>query len=103
MCTARVLQAGDKVLYSDLVLENGEPLDPPPPIVIMLHKPTGYVTTSPEDKAISDPVVYDLLPYRYMCVCACHPCMRHQRGLPSPAPRYGVVPDVCAINGPARS
>ena len=40
---------------------DGEPLDPPPGILLMLHKPTGY-TCSTKDKGR---IVYDLLPPRF--------------------------------------
>jgi 16S rRNA U516 pseudouridylate synthase RsuA-like enzyme len=33
--------------------------------VVLLHKPVGYVVTSPDDERVTDPVVYDLLPYRW--------------------------------------
>jgi 16S rRNA U516 pseudouridylate synthase RsuA-like enzyme len=46
------------------VLVDGEELDPPLPMVVMLHKPVGYVVTAPDDDKVLDPVVYDLLPYR---------------------------------------
>lgn len=62
--------------HGDVMLLSGEALDPPPAIVVMLHKPVGYVTTSPSDKAISDPIVYDLLPYRRV------PFYRHTDDLP---------------------
>ncbi len=40
---------------------DGEKLDPPSPLVLMLNKPAGY-TCSHEDKG---PLVYDLLPVRW--------------------------------------
>ena len=49
--------------WGDIVLD-GEELDPPSPLLVLLNKPEGYVTTSPDDENISDPTVYDLLPYR---------------------------------------
>ncbi|GLC33148.1 hypothetical protein PLESTM_000029900 [Pleodorina starrii] len=58
------LKVGDKVAWGDVVLD-GEELDPPSPLLVALHKPTGYVVTSPDDENIPDPVVYDLLPYRF--------------------------------------
>ena len=39
----------------------GEPLDPPPGVVILLHKPVGYVCST-QDRP---PLVYDLLPPRF--------------------------------------
>ncbi|KAG2450498.1 hypothetical protein HYH02_004999 [Chlamydomonas schloesseri] len=59
------LKVGDKVAWSDLELEGGEELDPPGPLLLALNKPTGYVVTAPDDENIPDPVVYDLLPYRF--------------------------------------
>ncbi len=55
-----VLYADDKVEHPDIRLD-GEPLDPPAGLVLMLHKPIGY-TCSTKD---SGRVVYDLLPPRY--------------------------------------
>lgn len=55
-----VLYADDKVEHADIHLD-GEPLDPPAGLVLMLHKPVGY-TCSTKD---SGRVVYDLLPARY--------------------------------------
>lgn len=46
------------------MLLDGEPLDPPSPLTVLLHKPVGYVVTSPDDERVLDPVVYDLLPHR---------------------------------------
>jgi len=62
-------------------------IPPPPshaaaPFALLLHKPVGYVVTSPEDRNILDLKVYDLLPPRCMLgwvggVCAhMHVCMR---------------------------
>ncbi|KAF6265883.1 pseudouridine synthase [Scenedesmus sp. NREL 46B-D3] len=58
-------KVGQKALAGQLLLD-GEPLDAPPPLAIVLHKPTGYVVTSPDDENVADPKVYDLLPYRYL-------------------------------------
>lgn len=63
----RVTDADDEVLYADDVVlhENirvdGEVLDPPPGLLLMLHKPLG-VTCSTKDPGR---VVYDLLPPRF--------------------------------------
>lgn len=46
------------------VLLDGEQLDAPWPLGLLLHKPVGYVVTSPDDENVPDPKVYDLLPYR---------------------------------------
>ena len=55
-----VLYADDKVEHAQIRLD-GEPLDPPPGMVLMMHKPLG-VTCSRKD---GGRVVYDLLPPRY--------------------------------------
>ena len=63
----RVTDADGEVLYADDPLDHGnvrvdgEPLDPPPGLVLMLHKPAGY-TCSTKDKGR---IVYDLLPERF--------------------------------------
>jgi len=63
----RVTDADGEVLYADDKIEHarirldGEPLDPPTGLVLMLHKPLG-VTCSRKDPGR---VVYDLLPPRY--------------------------------------
>lgn len=63
----RITDADGEVLYADDTIEpaairiDDEPLDPPPGLLIVLHKPTGTTCSS------KDPgrVVYDLLPPRY--------------------------------------
>ncbi len=63
----RITDADGEVLYADDTPEHasvrvdGEPLDPPQGLLLMLHKPTGY-TCSTKDPGR---VVYDLLPPRY--------------------------------------
>ena len=63
----RVTDAAGEVLYADdrpawdEVRVDGEPLDPPPGLLLMLHKPVGY-TCSTKDRGR---LVYDLLPPRY--------------------------------------
>jgi 16S rRNA pseudouridine516 synthase len=63
----RVTDANGEVLYADDqvahagVRIDGEPLDPPPGLLLMLHKPVGY-TCSTKDPGR---VVYDLLPPRF--------------------------------------
>ena len=63
----RVTDAAGEVLYADDPLEHdqvrvdGQPLDPSPGLVLMLHKPAGY-TCSTKDKGR---IVYDLLPERF--------------------------------------
>lgn len=55
-----VLYADDNVTH-DTIRIDGEPLDPPPGLLLMLHKPPG-VTCSTKD---AGRLVYDLLPPRY--------------------------------------
>lgn len=55
-----VLYADDKVEHADIRIDD-EPLDPPPGLVLMMHKPLG-ATCSRKDVGR---VVYDLLPPRY--------------------------------------
>ena len=63
----RVTDAAGDVLYADDVRAladvrlDGEPLDPPPGLVLMLHKPVGY-TCSTKD---AGRLIYDLLPPRF--------------------------------------
>lgn len=59
--------AGDALRHDDPVDHDdtrvdGEPLDPPPGAVLMLHKPVGYVCSTKDVNA----VVYDLLPHRFL-------------------------------------
>ena len=55
-----VLYADDRVAHADVRID-GEPLDPPTGLTLMLHKPVGY-TCSTKDRGR---LVYDLLPPRY--------------------------------------
>ncbi|MCI4568410.1 pseudouridine synthase [Lysobacter sp. CFH 32150] len=55
-----VLYADDKVSHADIRID-GEPLDPPAGLVLMLHKPVGYTCSTKDPGRI----VYDLLPPRY--------------------------------------
>jgi len=63
----RVTDAEGEVLYADDQVEHdavridGEPLDPPAGLLLMLHKPVGY-TCSTKDPGR---VIYDLLPPRF--------------------------------------
>jgi len=63
----RITDAGGEVLYADdrvahdTVRIDGEPLDPAPGMVLMLHKPAGY-TCSTKD---AGSLVYELLPPRF--------------------------------------
>lgn len=55
-----VLYADDKVGHADLRID-GEPLDPPAGLTLMLHKPVGYTCSTRDPGRI----VYDLLPPRF--------------------------------------
>lgn len=63
----RVTDAAGEVLYADDPLDHddvrvdGAPLDPPPGLLLMLHKPAGYTCS------MKDPgrIVFDLLPPRF--------------------------------------
>ena len=67
----RITHVNGEVLYADDTLDeharhdevrvDGEPLDPPPGLLLMLHKPVGY-TCSTRDQG---EIVYDLLPPRF--------------------------------------
>ncbi len=63
----RITDANGEVLYADDPLDHdkvridGEPLDPPPGLLLMLHKPAGY-TCSTKDPGR---VVFDLFPARF--------------------------------------
>ena len=63
----RVTDANGEVLYQDDPLDHdnvrvdGQPLDPPPGLVLMLHKPAGYTCSTRDPGRI----VYDLLPPRF--------------------------------------
>lgn len=55
----RRLRDGDTVAHEAIRID-GDPLDPPPGCVLMLHKPAGYTTSTTDPGA----VVYELLPPR---------------------------------------
>jgi len=55
-----VLYADDQIAHEDVRID-GEPLDPQPGLLLMLHKPVGY-TCSTKD---AGRIVYDLLPPRF--------------------------------------
>jgi len=63
----RITDAAGEVLYADdapaheAVHVDGEPLDPPQGLVLMLHKPVGYTCSTRDPGRI----VYDLLPPRF--------------------------------------
>lgn len=46
---------------TDRMIVDGEPLDPPPGVVVMLHKPVGVTCSHKE----AGPLIYDLLPERW--------------------------------------
>lgn len=51
----------DARIAPERVRIDGEPLDPPPGLVLMLHKPVGYTCSTKDPGRL----VYDLLPRRY--------------------------------------
>ncbi|TKR30540.1 pseudouridine synthase [Luteimonas gilva] len=55
-----VLYADDRVEHASIRID-GEPLDPPPGLALMLHKPVGYTCSTKDPGRI----VYDLLPPRF--------------------------------------
>lgn len=55
------LKSDTKVAHEDILFE-GEPLDPPHGIVILMHKPLGYVCSHDDGEGR---LVYDLLPERW--------------------------------------
>lgn len=63
----RITDAQGEVMYADDPLDHdnlrvdGEPLDPPQGLLILLHKPVGYTCSTKDPGRI----VYDLLPPRY--------------------------------------
>jgi len=58
--TGDVLYADDKVGHDEILID-GQPLDPPVGLVLMLNKPTGYTCSTRDPGRI----VYDLLPPRF--------------------------------------
>src|SRR5215831_5732783 len=58
--TGDVLYADDQAAHDKIRIDD-EPLDPPSPFTLMLHKPVGY-TCSTKD---AGEIVYDLLPPRF--------------------------------------
>ena len=56
----RPLREGDAFAHEEVRVD-GAPLDPPPGVLVMQHKPVGYVCTT----ADANPLVYDLLPPRF--------------------------------------
>ena len=58
--TGEVLYADDRVAHAELRID-GEALDPPAGLALMLHKPVGYTCSTKDPGRI----VYDLLPPRF--------------------------------------
>jgi len=58
--TGEVLYADDRVAHADIRID-GEALDPPAGLALMLHKPVGYTCSTKDPGRI----VYDLLPPRF--------------------------------------
>ncbi|HEY0257921.1 MAG TPA: pseudouridine synthase [Candidatus Methylacidiphilales bacterium] len=56
----RLRELATRVDENDHVLVNGKPVKMPLPIVAILHKPPGYLCTSPE--STKERTIYDLLP-----------------------------------------
>jgi len=54
-------QLGKQATYEQIQVDD-EPLDPPPGVLIMLHKPIGYTCSTKDNGAL----IYDLLPPRFM-------------------------------------
>ena len=58
--TGEVLYADDPVDHDNIRVD-GEPLDPPPGMILLLHKPIGYTCSTKDPGRI----IYDLLPPRF--------------------------------------
>lgn len=56
----RLRELATRVSEDDNVLVNGKPVKQPLPLVAILHKPVGYLCTSPD--ATNEKTIYDLLP-----------------------------------------
>jgi len=56
----RLRELATRVSAEDNVLVNGKPVKLPLPLVAILHKPVGYLCTSPD--ATTERTIYDLLP-----------------------------------------
>jgi len=56
----RVLREQDDAAHDDMLVD-GQPLDPPPGVAIMLHKPVGYVCSTKD----ADRLIYEFLPPRF--------------------------------------
>ncbi len=63
----RITDVAGEVLYADDPVDHdnirvdGEPLDPPPGLILLLHKPIGYTCSTKDPGRI----IYDLLPPRF--------------------------------------
>jgi len=62
VCSAsgELLGVDSQIAHEDILLD-GSPLDPPPGLVLMMHKPEGYTCATSDQGR----VVYELLPPRY--------------------------------------
>ena len=56
-----IVRDADAIDHSD-VLVDGEPLDPAPGAVLMLHKPVGYSCSTKDTSRL----IYELLPHRFL-------------------------------------
>ncbi len=72
-----VLYADDHVQHT-AVRFDGEPLDPPPGLMVMLHKPSGYICSTKD----AGRLVYDLLPARFRLRSRCFPRSVGLMGIP---------------------
>jgi len=59
----RLRELATRVAEGDNVLVNGKPVKQPLPLVAILHKPPGYLCTSPD--ATNERTIYDLLPSQW--------------------------------------
>ena len=79
----RLRELATRVGPDDNVLVNGKPVKLPLPIVAILHKPAGYLCTSPD--ATQERTIYDLLPSGWPRVVYVGPA---RQGIRGPARRH---------------
>jgi 16S rRNA pseudouridine516 synthase len=60
--SGKVAKSGDEKASPELVQVDGEPLDHPGELLILLHKPAGYICTHDAEEGAT---IYDLLPPRW--------------------------------------
>jgi hypothetical protein len=111
----RVTDADGEVLYADdqvpheAIRIDGEALDPPAGLLLMLNKPVGYTCSTKDPGRI----VYDLLPPRFRCVSRCcrrsgagsrhqRPVAVHRRRRAAPSHRVAEGAPAEALRGDAR-